>query len=733
VQIALCSVAFIAQGEADAGYNTIYAAFVSAACTATYIKSLRDQVDCVDRTTPASAERASFDKMAAALLTQIEAGTIDDNEARHQIYLTLRSGGLPNSLVASPEGQSSRSYYDRALRSFISDACTAAEIRTLHQQVDCANAITTAGSASPSFRDIATHYLSQVNADVLDDNEARLAIIRMLRNLSASTLTPEDAAKRLAEDELQPAAQRQQGTLVSPPLPVSSAVPTDYAAVLQMIRYGDADSSAIDAGISRWWESVHAPASVFSVAAALNDSARLRSKIDAELTAECAGTSPDQCNSTAGAISYLGVSPHAIEVTSDSEYILLIVPADIRRSKAVESETQETSTFVSGQRSVANPNYFALQNQLQSAQLDIQSAQQQYQQASQMPPSFMAGLAQGMALRRLRDANALAQSVASQLQDTSPTLTEDVKVPYNFTVVTTRAIYQQRIGFVLIHRRSHSAWVAKAVVEAQKTFKVARGLNRSDNEGTGYSTDEEAVNRWLADSRDVTEQEFRTLDWAPMPSDALKAVQPRNFAKVASRYFVDASPDQPIPVQGPHRVDIRFRSVVVVKSAAGLGSGFFISQHNVITNAHVVGADRSVLVRLYDTEDEVPAEVIAADPRKDLALLRTSATGAPVSLLPRGGDVPVGARLVIIGHPTGLEFSLTSGVVSALRRENDEHGGVELIQTDTALNPGNSGGPVFLGDKVVGVVSFKRRSSEGLGFAVHASEIRKFLESAFLQ
>src|SRR6185312_13159890 len=112
------------------------------------------------------------------------------------------------------------------------DACTAAEIRTLHQQVDCANAITTAGSASPSFRDIATHYLSQVNADVLDDNEARLAIIRMLRNLSASTLTPEDAAKRLAEDELQPAAQRQQGTLVSPPLPVSSAVPTDYAAVL---------------------------------------------------------------------------------------------------------------------------------------------------------------------------------------------------------------------------------------------------------------------------------------------------------------------------------------------------------------------------------------------------------------------------------------------------------------------------------------------------------------------
>jgi serine protease Do len=89
--------------------------------------------------------------------------------------------------------------------------------------------------------------------------------------------------------------------------------------------------------------------------------------------------------------------------------------------------------------------------------------------------------------------------------------------------------------------------------------------------------------------------------------------------------------------------------------------------------------------------------------------------------------------LAVIGHPRGLEFSLTSGVVSAVRLENDEQGAVEVIQTDSALNPGNSGGPVFMNDKVVGVATFKRRSSEGLGFAIHADEIRKFVASAFLQ
>jgi S1-C subfamily serine protease len=514
------------------------------------------------------------------------------------------------------------------------------------------------------------------------------------------------------------------------PPPALVSTPDNFA-VLGMIQHGDPNRSEIVEAISAWFEDPHEPESLFPVIFALRNSPRFESKADSELSVECATADQTQCRPGLGALDNLAVSLRGSDSTATSEYVLLIVPGQIRRSKAEESETQVTSTFISDHKQVPNPQYFALQNQYESAQLQLQSAQQQFATASQMPPGFAAGYAQGLAIRQLREARELEQDIEAELESTSPTLTEDVRVPYSFTVVTTRALYQQRIGFVLVHRRSGSAWAAKYVIEAQQAFKVAQGRNQNDDQSENYPNDEEAPDRWLAEIRNMREQDFGELEWDAMPKGAFKGVRSHNLAKVALHYFVDATPDQQSATSGAHKIDRRFRSVVVVKSTAGLGAGFFISAHNVITNAHVVGTDRSVSVRLYDTADEVPGEVIAVDSRRDLALLRTSATGVAVSLLPASGDVPVGARLVIIGHPGGLEFSLTSGVVSAVRQESDS--GVEVIQTDTALNPGNSGGPVFLGDKVVGVVSFKRRSSEGLGFAVHSDEIRKFLATAFLQ
>ena len=335
----------------------------------------------------------------------------------------------------------------------------------------------------------------------------------------------------------------------------------------------------------------------------------------------------------------------------------------------------------------------------------------------------------------MRDANEALRTIAAELQATSPTLDEDTRVPYSYTGVTTSAIYQQRMGLILVHRSTGIAWSAKALVEAQKTFKFARGRNPADNSSaaSGYPDSEDAVDKWLAETRTLSYHEFRALMWEPIQGNIFKGLPAQNLAKVASRYFVEAPLDQRTSAPSAHKLDLRFRSVVVVKSRLGLGAGFFVSAHNLITNAHVVGADRSVTVRLYGTDEEMPADVIATDNRRDLALLRTSATGVAVSLLAADADTPVGSRLIIIGHPRGLEFSLTSGVVSAIRVERDDKGGVEVIQTDTAMNPGNSGGPVFLGDKVVGVASFKWRSSEGLGFAIHSREVRKFLATAFLE
>lgn len=146
----------------------------------------------------------------------------------------------------------------------------------------------------------------------------------------------------------------------------------------------------------------------------------------------------------------------------------------------------------------------------------------------------------------------------------------------------------QRIGFALFHRRTGLAWATKCVIEDQKSFKVANGRNQHDDGSESYPTNDEAADRWLAEPRSLTYDDFRGRGWAPMLKGSVSSVQHRQFVTIASRYFLDATPDQPSPAAGAtHTLDRRFRSVVVVKTRDGLGSGFFISAHNVITNAHV--------------------------------------------------------------------------------------------------------------------------------------------------
>lgn len=168
--------------------------------------------------------------------------------------------------------------------------------------------------------------------------------------------------------------------------------------------------------------------------------------------------------------------------------------------------------------------------------------------------------------------------------------------------------------------------------------------------------------------------------------------------------------------------------VVVVETDDSQGSGFVVMHQDgrtlVLTNAHVVGANRSVTLRWADGREDQAAVVAnggAASPQSDLALLLVEGLrGTPLQIKP--ALPPVGADVVALGAPKGLEFSLTRGVVSSVRERG------ELIQLDAPINPGNSGGPVL--DQtgcVIGIATFKLSESEGLNFAVGAEVIRGFL------
>ncbi len=138
----------------------------------------------------------------------------------------------------------------------------------------------------------------------------------------------------------------------------------------------------------------------------------------------------------------------------------------------------------------------------------------------------------------------------------------------------------------------------------------------------------------------------------------------------------------------------------------GIGSGFIVSGDGyVLTNAHVVADAATVTVKLTDRR-EFTAKVIGVDKRSDVALIKITASGLPSVHFGDPTLLKPGQWVVAIGSPFGFENSVTAGVVSAVSRTLPDENYVPFIQTDAAVNPGNSGGPLFnLSGEVVGINS----------------------------
>ena len=159
-----------------------------------------------------------------------------------------------------------------------------------------------------------------------------------------------------------------------------------------------------------------------------------------------------------------------------------------------------------------------------------------------------------------------------------------------------------------------------------------------------------------------------------------------------------------------------------------LGSGFVLEDDGyIVTNNHVVDDAEEVKVRLSD-DREFDAEVIGTDPQTDLALIRIDATGLPELALGDSDAVRVGEDVIAVGNPFGLGGTVTRGIVSAMARDISAGPYVDFIQTDAAINRGNSGGPLLnLEGEVIGVNSAiysPNGGSVGVGFAVPSNTVK---------
>lgn len=165
-----------------------------------------------------------------------------------------------------------------------------------------------------------------------------------------------------------------------------------------------------------------------------------------------------------------------------------------------------------------------------------------------------------------------------------------------------------------------------------------------------------------------------------------------------------------------------YRSVVVVYTDHGFGSGFFVDEQSVITNAHVVENQKNVTIRLYD-ESTLAGTVMRIDRARDLALVKVAERIVPLRISTE--PAYAGQEVYAIGAPKDMLYTITKGIVSSPSRR---FGDTDYIQVDASINAGNSGGPIVdENGQVIGVVTSKAFDAEGIGFAVSAVEVSNFM------
>ena len=405
---------------------------------------------------------------------------------------------------------------------------------------------------------------------------------------------------------------------------------------------------------------------------------------------------------------------------------LLVISASelMTEVKEVSSRIQSSSKKT-GTRQVPNPSYTTALNAYNTALALFSSSRPS--NCLGFRPCTPIDLAMLVRHNRLKEAVTDAER---KLNRTPPYKTVDLVQQYQYRTVEYRVTKTAPVRIAKFEAHSNSGLQGRKEIRLTDTFTVAYGFSPEDTnkqKSRRYANEVDIENYERAPI-DITDKlRLASISWAPIATrDEALAWMSKNTSSTQPSTIASSTTDVSVTA------DKRFNSVVVVNlPSGGLGTGFYVARDVILTAEHVVGDTRFVKLVNYKGE-KFDGRVIDRDSQRDLALISTKKAGTPLQIFK--GDLQLGSTVEAIGHPKGYSYSITRGVISALRLQSTVVGSrlarqVEFVQSDTPISNGNSGGPLLLGEKVVGVASWIRvdKGSQNLNFSVSANEISTYL------
>ncbi len=450
------------------------------------------------------------------------------------------------------------------------------------------------------------------------------------------------------------------------------------------------------------------------------------------------------------------------KLINENTNLVLIIPKDFESFSNNVSQNQMMSRVVTGIQQIPNPEYRRLEMEIRDAEQKAMMAKREseiyeYNLSTQQSTGYgwldvlgaFANTAGSISYHNkyVNLQNKLTDLI-SEYSTTPMYIDKEILSPYNYDVVNIKS--EKKAHFDIIQYKNKTFYKSIISFGEEKNFNVAYNIQPQDKryqELTNKYDIMDNVKNWENQKlKDVSidqllvkleSSERNQLDglkdvytFLNYEQDKEKSFWKKIFGfdnKKKNRKKKVAS----LSNSSYEIKDERFNSVVLIKTKSGLGSGFFISKDEVLTNYHVIEGASNISI-IDQNKKRSSAVVMKTDLKRDLALLKTNMQGNPVEFY--SGQLKQGAGVEALGHPKGFKFSLTKGSISAIRLWSSgysvtDNNNVLFIQTDAAINHGNSGGPLFFKNKVVGVNTqgLNKDSTEGMNFAVHFSEVQKFL------